>query len=250
MTRYANDYILTMIQILDENKAPVTDATVTAIVYDDDGEIYETEEMEHLANGIYYHGWQPENSGTWMVECVCGSPVVRQTFQYLIENQPARYAMHTMVPMTSNGSIVSGEWRTIFNDSGGLEILTVGTMIGNDENDEKDVQLRVTFGGNQFNVVSDNICAASYNEYYWRMGRLLGGSLAPYVFNQSSGKQVLFGWTDDWRTHSATYGEYIGAESQPLKVHSCLIEARIVDAGTNPTLQTCVNYNKLQPIDT
>jgi hypothetical protein len=160
--------------------------------------------------------------------------------------------MHTQIPQTTSGSIVSEAWRTIFNynSPAALEILTVATQIDNDAHAEKDVQLRATFGGNTHNVVSNNNCAGGYNEYFWSLGRLLGGAMPPYAMVSSSGKQILFGWVDTWRTHSATYGEFIGAESLPLRiVGSCLIEARILDAGSNPTLQSCVNFNALMAVE-
>lgn len=252
MTRYVNQNLTTIVQVLNPDFSPATTATVTAIVYDEDGEVYATEVMAHLANGIYYLNWQPESTGDWIVECVCGSPVTRQSFQYHVENPQLQYAMHTQIPQTTSGSIVSEAWRTIFNynSPAALEILTVGTMIDNDAHDEKDVQLRVTFGGNTHNVVSNNNCAGGNNEYYWSLGRLLGGAMPPYAMLGSSGKQILFGWVDTWRTHSATYGEYIGAESLPLRiVCSCLIEARILNAGSNPTLQSCVNFNALTAVE-
>ena len=82
------------------------------------------------------------------------------------------------------------------------------------------------------------------------LGRLFGGSFAPYAFNAQSGIQVYFGHVDSWRTHSATYGEFVGTRSLPLKIiGSCLIEARILDAGSNPTLQSCVNFNVIELIE-
>jgi hypothetical protein len=254
MTRYVNQTVTTMIQVLNPDLSPATGATVTAIVYDEDGEIFDTIAMEHLANGIYYAGWQPDYNGDWLVECVCGSPVTRQSFQYHIENLPVQHAWHPQIPHTTSGAIVSEAWRTIFSfdpdPKMAIRILTVGTMIDNDAHATKEVQLRVTFGGNTFNVVTNNDCAGGSNEYYWFLGRLFGGSFAPYAFNAQSGIQVYFGHVENWRTHSATYGEFVGTRSLPLEIIGlCLIEARIMDAGSNPTLQSCVNFDVLSPVE-
>jgi hypothetical protein len=243
-----------MIQVLNPDSSPATGATVTAIIYDEDSDVYSTEEMSHIANGIYIIGWQPNQAGDWLVECVCGSPVLRQSFQYHVENPALQYSWHPQIPHTTSGAISSEAWRTIFNfdpdPKEAIEILTVGTMIDNDAHAEKDVQLRATFGGNTYNTVSNNMCAGGSNEYYWYLGRLFGGAFAPYAFNAQSGIQVYFGNVESWRTHSETYGEFVGTRSLPLKIiGSCLIEARILDAGSNPTLQSCVNFNRYQLIE-
>ena len=93
MTRYVNQPISTMIQVLNPDSSPATGATVTAIIYDEDSEVYSTEEMSHLANGIYILGWQPNQAGDWLVECVCGNPVLRQAFQYHVENPHLQYCL-------------------------------------------------------------------------------------------------------------------------------------------------------------
>ena len=254
MARYVNQGIQTSIQILNPNGTPATTATVTAIIYDTDGEVFGTEEMVHLANGIYYHFWTPDEDGDWIVECVCGNPIVRQSFLYHVENPVIYKAWRPAIPHTTTGAIVSEAWRTIFNFSEdprmAIRVLTVGTMIDNDAHATKDVQLRVTFASNTWNTVSNNNCAGGSNEYYWSLGRLFGGSFAPYAFNAQSGIQVYFGHVDSWRTHSETWGEFVGTRSLPLEIiGDCLIEARIMDAGSNPTLQSCVNFDVLEPVE-
>jgi hypothetical protein len=254
MSRFVNQSIATMIQILNPNGSPATTATVTAVIYDEDREVYSTEEMNHLANGIYTVGWQPNASGDWLVECICGNPVTRQSFVYHIEAAPILYAWHPQIAHTTTGGIVSEAWRTIFNfnpePKAALRILTVGTMIDNDAHAEKDVQLRASFGGNTWSTVSNNNCAGGSNEYYWALGRLFSGGWATYAFNAQSGIQVYFGHVDSWRTHSETWGEFVGTRSIPLEIiGSCLIEARILDAGSNPTLQSCVNFDVLSPVE-
>jgi hypothetical protein len=251
MTRYVDQTVTTMVQILNPDGSPATTATVTAVIYDEDLDVFDTIEMVHIANGVYYAGWQPDASGDWLVECACGSPVARQSFVYHIENPQLQYAMHTQIPQTTSGAIVSDAWRTIlnYNSPAALEILTVATQIDNDAHASKDVEVRITFGGNTHSPVSSNNCAAG-NEYYWALGRLIGGAMPPYTITEVAGTQGLFGLSRTWRTHSTTYGEYVGTDSFPLKiVGSCLIEARILDASSNPTLQSCVNFNALMAVE-
>jgi hypothetical protein len=85
MTRYVNRLIETKVQVLNADNTPALGATVTAIVRGIDDSVWDTVVMTEVANGIYTTAWTPDESGHWTVECVCGSPVFRHTFEYFIE---------------------------------------------------------------------------------------------------------------------------------------------------------------------
>ena len=165
MTRYVNQTIASMVQVVDSNGDPVTGATVNYRLYQF-GEQEDSGTMTHKENGLYVAYWYPQGSGPWTFEAYCTSPKFRKTLLYHVEyKQPFQAPL-----MGTNSQInpVQGSWYALLPQqsdvSNQAKLYYVIVSQTNNENAAKDVE--IIFDIDNVRSINMNATLDSGTKYY------------------------------------------------------------------------------------
>ena len=237
MTRYVDEPIEVKVQVVDSNYDPVTTATVNWKLYDETDVEVDSGTMSHFANGMYTQTVTPDAAGEWTFEAYSANPKFRTSKVYNVEAGGVVFQDQNSGSQTFSPPVIN-VWNTVCTLTDGIEILLLSIRQGNDETNDKTIEIELTIDGVVLTGTVPILLPNNSTRYLQMLfrGSLSGNGVAynPYesnfaIINQGTSPQTTI--------------------AVPYPCKSLLFRVRITDAaGTNQTLTGSYSWRQLLPV--
>jgi hypothetical protein len=147
MPRYVNQQIDARIQLIDINSDPVTGATVTITVLDEQGNNWDgTWNCAYLSEGVYHATFTPEREGDWTAIFKCGNPKFSKAIVYHVSDVASPELEWHPVPtqIQVGNPPVQNDWITVCDLTGNIKLLFCHIFQVNGETATKNIEYEIT----------------------------------------------------------------------------------------------------------